>query len=313
MAMSAGVVQTDLAIIGAGVAGLTAAAAAAREGVQVLVIERMGAGGQVMTVERVDNFPPHPEGISGFELGPALQEEAEIAGAQFMLDEVEAITQDDSGRHLLRCSGVTIAARAVLIAAGSKRRMLGVPGEEQLEGRGVSHCASCDGPLYRGQAVCVAGGGDSAFGEARVLADHAARVMVVFPQGQPHAQPYLVEALAAMPNVKLVAGATITRIVGDGSGVTGVRIASGGAERVLAVQGVFVCAGLQADTGFLAGALRLDAQGRIETDARMRTSVAGIFAAGDIRSQAAYLLTAAASDGTAAAASACEYLSKVVA
>jgi thioredoxin reductase (NADPH) len=313
MAMSAEIVQTDLAIIGAGVAGLTAAAAAARQGVQVLVIERMGAGGQVMTVERIDNFPPHPEGISGFELGPALQEEAETAGAQFMLDEVESIARGDDGRHLLRCAGTTISARAVLIAAGSKRRKLDVPGEEQLEGRGVSHCASCDGPLYRGQAVCVAGGGDSAFGEARVLADHAASVTVVIPESQPHAQQYLVESLAAMPNVEIVAGATITEIVGDGSGVTGVKIARANTERMLAVEGVFVCAGLEPDTGFLGGALRLDAQGRVETDSAMRTSVAGIFAAGDIRSQADYLLTAAATDGDAAAASACEYLSKVVA
>ena len=167
--------ETDLVIVGAGVAGLTAAAEAARRGLDVLVIERMGAGGQVMNVERVDNMPGFPQGVSGFDLGPLLQEQAEAAGAQFTLDTVEALEPGAEGRHVLRCAGETIAARAVLLACGSARRKLGVPGEEELEGHGVSHCASCDGPLFRGQAVAVVGGGDSAFGEAHVLASHASQ------------------------------------------------------------------------------------------------------------------------------------------
>jgi thioredoxin reductase (NADPH) len=304
-------IETDLAIVGAGVAGLSAATVAAQHGLEVLVIERMGAGGQVMTVERVENFPAFPDGIAGFELGPQLQEQAEAAGAQFLLEAVDRIelAAGKGQRQLLHCAGETVCARAVIVAAGSRRRPLRVPGEEQLEGRGVSHCASCDGPLYRGQAVCVAGGGDSAFGEARVLANHAAAVTVVFPQALPHAQNDLVEALAAMPNVELLPGLEIVEIAGDGTGVTGVRLRSAsGAQRGLPVHGVFVYAGLQADTGFLGGALRLDASGRIETDAALQTSVPGIFAAGDIRAGAAYLLAAAADDGATAALSACRYL-----
>jgi thioredoxin reductase (NADPH) len=301
--------EIDLAIVGAGVAGLTAAAVAAQHGLQVLVIERMGAGGQVMNVEQVANYPGFPQGVAGFELGPLLQEQAEAAGAQFLLDTVEGIDPVPGGRHLVRCMGETVAARAVLVAAGSTRRYLGVPGEDSLEGRGVSHCASCDGPLFRGQPVCVAGGGDSAFGEALVLAGHASRVTIVFREEQPHAQRYLVQAVANLPNVELVRRCEILEIIGDDSGVTGVRLqVASEPTGALPVRGVFVYAGLVPDTGFLGGALQLDAAGRIETDAALRTSVRGIFAAGDIRAGSPSLLAAASGDGAMAAASAFSYL-----
>jgi thioredoxin reductase (NADPH) len=301
--------EVDLAIVGAGVAGLTAATVAAQHGLQVLVIERVGAGGQVMSVEQVANYPGFPQGVSGFELGPLLQEQAEAAGAQFQLDTVEGIDPVPGGRHILRCTGVTVAARAVLVAAGSTRRRLGVPGEDQLEGRGVSHCASCDAPLFRGQPVCVVGGGDSAFGEAVVLAGHASRVSIVFREEQPHAQRYLVQAAATVPNIELVPRCNILEIVGDDSGVSAARLqVAGEPARVLPVRGVFVYAGLAPDTGFLGGALQLDAAGRIETDAALRASVPGIFAAGDIRAGSPYLLAAACGDGAMAAASAFRYL-----
>ncbi|MBI2772180.1 MAG: FAD-dependent oxidoreductase [Burkholderiales bacterium] len=294
--------ETDLAIIGAGVAGLTAAAAAAQQGLKVLVIERMGAGGQVMTVERIDNMPGFAAGTSGFELGPELQERAEAAGVEFTMDTVQALEAGAGGRHVLRCEGESVSARAVLVAAGSARRKLGVPGEEQLEGRGVSHCASCDGPLFRGQSVVVAGGGDSAFGEAMVLAGHAAKVTLVFREPAPHAQEHLVRDVTGFPNVELIAGAEIVEITGDAKGVTGVMVLQGDAPpRQVPAEGVFVYAGLQADSQFLAGVLKLDAQGRIETNGDMGTSVPGVFAAGDIRSGAEYLLASAALEGAAAA------------
>lgn len=261
--------EVDLAIVGAGVAGLTAAAVAAQHGLQVLVIERMGAGGQVMNVEQVANYPGFPQGVSGFELGPLLQEQAEAAGAQFLLDTVEGIDPVLGGRHLVRCTGETVAARAVLVAAGSARRHLGVPGEDKLEGRGVSHCASCDGPLFRGQPVCVAGGGDSAFGEALVLAGHASRVTIVFREEQPHAQRYLVRAVAAMPNVELVRRCEILEITGDDSGVTRVRLQVAGESTgaLPPVRGVFVYAGLDPHTGFLGGVLHAG-RGRPHRDRR---------------------------------------------
>jgi thioredoxin reductase (NADPH) len=300
-------ITTDLAIVGAGVAGLSAAAEAAKQGVQVLVIERMGAGGQVMTVERITNFPGHAEGISGFELGPLLQEQAEEAGAQFLLETVMGIEPVDGG-HLVRCEGEDVRARAVLVAAGSVRRKLGVPGEAELEGRGVSHCASCDGPLFQCAAVCVVGGGDSGFGEAAVLAAHARTVTIVFREPRPHAQAALVEAATARPNVRLVPGAEVTAIVG-GKDLQGVRVRrADGSEQELPAAGVFVYAGLHADPAFLAGLLERDTEGRIRTDAQRRTSLPGVFAAGDIRSGVPYLLADAASDGIAAASAVVRYL-----
>jgi thioredoxin reductase (NADPH) len=300
-------IKTDLAIVGAGVAGLCAAAEAAKQGLRVLVIERMGAGGQVMTVERITNFPGHAEGISGFELGPLLQERAEEAGAQFLLDTVMGIEPVDGG-HLVRCEGEGVRARAVLVAAGSVRRKLGVPGEAEMEGRGVSHCASCDGPLFRGESVCVVGGGDSGFSEAAVLAGHAKSVTIVFREQQPHAQAALVEEATAYPNVQLVPRAEVTGIVG-GKDLQAVRVLrADGSEQELPAAGVFVYAGLRADATFLPGLLERDGEGRIRTDAAHRTSLPGVFAAGDIRSGVPYLLADAASDGIAAARAVVESL-----
>jgi thioredoxin reductase (NADPH) len=292
---------TDVAIVGAGAAGLSTAAAiaGAGAGLRVLVLERMGAGGQVMTVENIRNFPGHPQGISGFELGPLLQEQAEEAGAEFLLDTVLRLEGGD-GDFVLHCEGTQVHARAVLVAAGSARRKLQVPGEEALEARGVSHCASCDGPLFRGAAVCVVGGGDSAFGEAQVLAGHAEQVTIVFREPQPIAQPELVAAVAPLPNVRLLPGLEVVAIEGSNA-VTGVRVrAADGSESEIQAEGVFVYAGLQAAGEFLGERCARDADGRIRTDAAFHTSCRGVFAAGDIRAGAAWLLATAAEEGRAA-------------
>ena len=300
--------STDIAIVGAGAAGLCAAATAAAQGRQVLVIERMGAGGQVMNVENIRNFPGDPEGISGFELGPLLQEQAEAAGAQFLLDTVVSVAAVDGGVRL-HCEGETVQARALIVAAGSARRKLGVPGEEQLEGRGVSHCASCDGPLFRQLPVCVVGGGDSAFGEAAVLATHASQVTLVFRGAQPHAQASLQAALRGLPNVTLVPGAEVIAIEGAGN-VSAIRVRGVEGERSIPCEGVFVYAGLRADGGFLADGVERDGAGRIRTDEDFRTSLPGVFAAGDIRAGAGWLLADAARDGAAAAQAATRHLNE---
>jgi thioredoxin reductase (NADPH) len=298
----------DLVVIGAGAAGLTTATFAARYGLTVVVVERVAAGGQIVNADSIENLPGFPGGIAGHELGPLLHEQAEAAGAEFALDAVAAI--ELAGPHrIVRSAMEAWRARAVIIAAGSAPRSLGIPGETQFLGRGVSHCATCDGPLLAGQEVCVVGGGDSALDEALVLVRHAARVTVFHHGARPSAQQALLDKAAALPKIELVLETSIEEILGEDI-VSGVRLraAKTGASRVQNVRGVFVCAGLEPNTAFVRGMLALDATGHIETDIAMRTSVEGIFAAGDIRSGSVAQLAAAAGDGATAAISAFRYL-----
>jgi thioredoxin reductase (NADPH) len=298
----------DLIVVGAGVAGLTAAMFAARHGVNVAVVERTGAGGQISTAERVENFPGFPQGVAGHELGPLLHEQAEAAGAQFLIDTVDGM-EIAGEQRILRGANEKLCSPAVIIAAGSALRPLGVPGEVQYLGRGVSHCASCDGPLFSGREVCVVGGGDSALDEALVLAAHVARV-TIFHRGQRlRTQQALSDRAAATANVEIALATVVEEIIGADA-VTAVRLRelATGAVRVQATSGVFIHVGLEPNTAFLRNVLTLDAAGHIETDILMRTSLAGVFAAGDIRKNSVAQLAAAAGDGATAAISAVQYL-----
>jgi thioredoxin reductase (NADPH) len=298
----------DLVVIGAGAAGLTAATFAARYGLTVVVVERVGAGGQIVNADSIENFPGFPGGIAGHELGPLLHEQAEAAGAEFALDTVAAI--ELAGAHrVVRGAKAAWRAGAVIIAAGSVPRPLGIPGETQFLGRGVSHCATCDGPLFAGQEVCVVGGGDTALDAALVLVRDAARVMIFHRGARLSAQQALMGKVTASPKIEIAGATAVEEILGEDA-VSGVRlrVAGTGASRVQNVRGVFVCAGLAPNTAFVRGTLALDAAGHVEIDIAMRTSVEGIFAAGDIRSGSVAQLAAAAGDGATAAISAFRYL-----
>lgn len=298
----------ELVVIGAGVAGLTAATHAARYGLRVAVVERMGVGGQIAAAERIENFPGFPQGISGAELGPLLHEQADAAGAEFVLDTVEGVALDGEWR-IVNCASEPIKARAVIAAAGSALRSLGVPGEEVFLGRGVSHCASCDGHFFSGQDVCVIGGGDSALDEALVLTEHAARVAIIHRGTVFDAQRVLIDRATANGKIEIVHSCTVEEIIGSDS-VTGLRLRdlAAGTTHERAVKGVFVYVGLEPNTAFLRGVLALDPAGHIETDIMMRTSAPGIFAAGDIRAHSAAQLAAVAGDGATAATAAWRYL-----
>jgi len=298
----------DLVVIGAGVAGLTAAIFAARHGLKVAVVERMAPGGQIVNADVIENFPGFPSGIGGHELGPLIAEHAEAAGAELALDAVEAIELAGHDR-IVRGAAATWRARAVILAAGSTPRALGIPGEERLRGKGVSHCATCDGPLFAAQDVGVIGGGDSALDEALVLARHAARVMVFHRGANLDAQRALQDRAAATRNIEICLGASVEEILGQAA-VTGVRLRTAGApaSRTLDLRGIFIQVGLEPNTQFLRGMLKLDPMGHIETDIMLRTSVEGIFAAGDIRAHSVAQLAAAAGDGATAALAAFRYL-----
>ena len=299
--------EFDTVIVGAGVAGLTAAIHAARQGLAVAVVDRIGVGGQIAASERIENFPGFPQGLSGAELGPLLHEQAEAAGAEFLLDTVESIAPQGD-LHAISCASEPLQARTVIVAAGSSLRSLGISGEVALLGRGVSHCASCDGHFFTGQDVCVIGGGDSAIDEALVLAEHAARVFVFHRGAELAAQQALIAAARASGKIEIVPETEIEAILGD-SAVTGVRLRGpAGAPEVRAATGVFIYVGLEPNTAFLRGVVALDGAGHIETDIMMRASAPGIFAAGDIRKASVALVAAAAGDGATAAIAAYRYL-----
>jgi thioredoxin reductase (NADPH) len=298
--------HADVVIIGAGVAGLTAAMVAAGHGVSTIVVEQLGPGGQISNVEKILNFPGFPDGIAGYELGPLLQQQAEAAGALVQLDSVSTIAVE-GGNYRVICADEDIAARAVIIAAGSSLRKLGIAGEAELTGRGVSHCAACDGPLFKGQPVAVVGGGDSAFDEALVLAGHALEVMVVHRGPVPSARSAAIAQLAALPHVRIVADAELVAIEGD-KAVTGIVIRRGAETERKSCRAIFVYTGLEPRTGFLKNLVALDAQGRIVTDLMMRASRPGLFAAGDIRAGSVNMLASVAGDAATAAISAVRYL-----
>lgn len=298
----------DVVILGAGPAGLTAGLVAAQQGLRTIVIDQMGVGGQVLNVEKIGNMPGFPEGIAGYELGPMIQEQCEAAGTAFALDTVTSL-EPEEGATVVHCAEEDYRGRAVIVCLGSSLRKLGQPEEERLEGRGISHCASCDGAFFTGQTVAVAGGGDSALEEAAVLAGQVEKVLVFFPGEAPHAQDYLIKAALEKPNIELHAGTTVEAILGEDA-VEGIRVreVQSGEVREQAISGIFIYTGLEPNTRFLESVLELDGGGHIVTDIQLRTSRPGVFAAGDIRQHAASLVASSIGDGATAAVAASRYL-----
>jgi len=301
----------DLVIIGAGVAGLSAAIHAARLGLSTMVVAEIGVGGQIMNTPQIDNYPGVLEAIGGYDLGPILHEQAETAGANFMFDRIEAIDVEGD-QFVVRGESETLACRSVIVAAGSKPRKLGVPGEERLIGRGVSHCASCDGPLFRNRHVVVVGGGDAAFDEALVLSTFAQRVTIACRGEMPRAQKILRDRVASSVNIALRCGVAVEDIIGD-AGVTGIGLRSTSAAGATTepCEGVFVSIGSEANTQWLGDLVPVTPEGHIIVDAMMQTSTPGLFAAGVIRAGSVGLLAAVAGDGATAAVAAARYLARI--
>jgi thioredoxin reductase (NADPH) len=289
--------------VGGGLAGLTAALYAARIGLRTCVIEQMAAGGQVLNVEKIENFPGFPDGIAGFDLGPIVQEQAEKAGAEFMMDTAIGL-REDGDQRVVECEAASLNSRGVIVAAGSSFRTLGIPGEAEFVGKGVSHCASCDAPFFVGKDVCVVGGGDSALDEAAVLAAQVGKVILVHRDERFSAQQVAIDHLAELPNVETLFNSQVREIVG-GQTVTGVRLEDG---RALDVAAVFLFVGLEPNTAFLQGVVDLDPAGHVVVDSHLQTSVSGVFAAGDIRQGSARQLVSAAGDGASAAVFAAQYV-----
>lgn len=298
----------DLLVIGGGVAGLTAGMYGARYGLRTAVIERMMSGNQIINVERIEDFPGFPQGVSGAELGPLMQEQAMNAGARFLIEEVTGLSLKGQHKVVTTYDGAH-KAKALIIAAGSTLRTLGLPREEELYGRGLSHCASCDGPFFQDQVVGVVGGGDSAADEALTLTDCASKVLVFHRRNELRAKRVLRDRLLANPKVQIMWSTVVEEVLGEDE-VEGVRVKSlttGEVDQV-PLAGLFVYVGLEPNSHFAAKVLKLDNGGHVPVNLRMETEVPGIYAAGDIRQHSAAQLVSAAGDGATAAISAYRYI-----
>ncbi|HLH26883.1 MAG TPA: FAD-dependent oxidoreductase [Chloroflexota bacterium] len=297
----------DIVVVGAGLAGLTAGLFAARQGRATLVLEAQVPGGHLVNIHQIEDYPGFPEGVAGYELCPLVQEQAANQGAEFQLAAVERVEPADGGWRVLTADGAC-QARAVIVASGSRPRALGVPGEERLFGRGVSHCASCDGAFVRGGTVGVVGGGDSALQEALALSEYAARVLVLHRGASLAAQQTYQERVLAHPATEVRCGVVVEEVLGE-QAVSGVRLRDApGAESTLELAGLFVYVGLAPNTDCLRDLGVLAPGGRVPTDAWMRTPLPGLLAAGDVRADSAAQAITAAGDGATAALAAHRYL-----
>lgn len=302
--------QFDVVVVGGGVAGLTAGLFSARLGRSTLLLEAVMPGGHVGSIVKIEDFPGFPEGVAGYDLGPMIQEQAANAGAEFQMAELQTLTARDGGWRIATGDG-DIQAKAMIVATGSSNRLLGVPGEERLVGKGVSHCASCDGPMLKGKKVIVVGAGDSGLQEALTLAEYAGEVLVLHQSAESTAQEAYQKRAREQSKIKLQGNSVIEEILGE-IAVTGARVRSDGGTQEVAAHAVFVYIGLQANTAFLQGIADLDDAGRVRTDIWMRTSAKGLYAVGDVRADSASQAVTAAGDGATAALAVDRYLKGLV-
>jgi thioredoxin reductase (NADPH) len=299
----------QVVIIGGGPAGLTAGLYCARSRLNSLLIERGIIGGQITYAERVENYPGFPRGISGIELGQLIHEQATSYGLETLSAEVSKVAP--SPRHnLVSTSEGDFVADSIIIASGSQFRKLGVPGEDKLVGKGVSYCATCDGPLFRGKTVAVIGGGDAAISEALYLSKFASSVKVVHRRRQLRASKIFQERAMAEPKIEFIWDTVATRIEDEGT-VKKLVLKSTESDKIstLQVAGVFVAIGSEPNSVNWKGLLALDEAGYIITNELMETKIPGIFAAGDVRHNSARQAVTAAGDGATAAISAEKFLS----
>ena len=298
----------DVIVIGGGAAGYTAAMFTARDRLRTVVIERFASGGQVLNCEHIDNYPGFPDGIAGYTLGPALQQQADAAGTEVRMSEVTAVRREGD-EIVVESDGEPLRARALVVASGSRFTTLNVPGEEEFVGTGISHCASCDGSFFMNQPVAVVGGGDAAVDEATHLTQYASQVTVIHRRDRLRAAAALQERARANGKIRFRWNAAVRAIEGaEGVQRLLVEDLATGAREPMTVSGVFIYAGLTPNTEFLGGLVPLSASGQIVTDLEMRTAVPGILAAGDVRAASARLLVASAGDGATAAMAAVRYL-----
>ena len=303
--------MTDIAVIGGGPAGLTAALYAARTGKTVTVYERECIGGQITRAPQVENYPGTGR-VSGLQLGDSMAAQAEAAGAVISLTDVQKMVKETSGIFRLDTDDGECYAKAVIYACGARPKTLGLPGEAELIGHGISYCALCGGSFFKEQDVAVVGGGNSAFDDALLLSERCHHVTLIHRRSSFRAEQILVERVKQRNNISLSIDMTVSELIQKNGQLTGLALKSKiGKGEILAVSGLFVALGRLPDTQALVGLAALDENGYVFTDEKTAVpETPGLFVAGDCRIKSVRQLTTAVSDGTVAAISACEYLEK---
>ena len=301
--------QTDVIILGAGTAGLSAAIYATRAGLSVTVLEHAIQGGQIINAPEVDNYPGLAN-ISGVEFVQNIYQQAVDFGASVVYESIKAfdfsraLKQVDTDKNRYE-------AKAVIIANGARHRHLDVPGEVEFAGKGVSYCATCDGAFYRGKDVCIVGGGNTALEDALFLSNNCNKVYLIHRRDEFRAHATTVEAVSKRDNIEILTPYTVSRIEGEAS-VNRVVLSGAvdGAEKTIEVAGVFIAVGLSPDNGMFSPALELDRDGYFVAGEDCRTNIEGVYAAGDTRRKEVRQLVTAAADGAVAAIGAANYINQ---
>ena len=306
-------VDFDIAVVGAGAAGLTAAQYGARANLRTVVIEQTATGGQCLEIENLENYPGFPDAIDGYEFTERLESQAKRFGAEFRITTVERLDKE-SDTFVLETPGGRITARTVILATGARHRHLGVPGESELAGRGVSYCATCDGPFFRNRKILVVGGGDAACDEATFLSKLSDQVTIIHRRDRFRAQPAVAQRVLDNPSIAVRFNTVLTEIHGEKN--------QSGLEHVAAVtlkdtrteetervpfDAVFVFVGSDPQTG-LVPTLKKDDAGYVVTDQNMQTDIPGLFAVGDVRCSPFRQLVVAAGEGAIAAHAAARHI-----
>ena len=301
----------DVIVIGGGAAGMTAALYALRNGKTALVIEKEGFGGQITHSPKVENYPGTLS-MSGAEFADRLLEQILNQGAEIELARVTGISREGDSLAVLTEDGGRFEGRTAVIATGVKHRMLGLEGEEELIGEGISFCAVCDGDFYAGKRVCVAGGGNSGLQEAMLLSEKCAEVTVLQDLPRCTGEERLQSALFSRPNVKAICGVTVESLVRRDGALAGVEVchSATGQRETVPCDGLFVAIGLIPENGAFADQAALDAAGYFDADERCLTATPGVFVAGDCRRKTVRQLTTAVADGATAALAACRYINE---
>ena len=299
----------DTVIIGGGPGGYTAALYTARAGLSTVVVEKLSPGGQMATTDQVDNYPGFPEGINGFELGMKMQESAQRFGAETLYEEVTALELEASPKRIITSSG-ELLAKTVILSTGSSPRELGLPGERELRGRGVSYCATCDGMFYKDKTVVIVGGGNTAAADALYLSKICKKVYLVHRRDTLRASRVYLEPLKSRENLEFVWDSQVTSLLQEEK-LTGVTVQNKktGMEQTILCDGLFVAVGNVPNSQLFAGQVTLTENGYVDADETTCTNLPGVFAIGDVRNKPLRQIITAASDGAVASQFAEEYLS----